>query len=461
MSLQSTTALPRHGLSDDVDKVGNLGLFGLFRGARRDPLHFFPKAVENRDIVEFPNPFGRFFLVNDPELIGHVLQGNYRNYPKSSYYQRVRPIFGDGMFELEGEAWRRKRQTVQPAFHKDRIAALAAMMTEEIGGLLDGWETHARSGGSTDIVPPLMQMTFRIITRALCGTEVPGDADELTRSLTVIMRAGERVLWSPMPFIHRLPSPQKSRLKRALAYFDSRIYGIIDERQKSAVQRDDLLDMLLAVRDPETGEPLGYRELRDDLMTLLIAGHETTGQAIAWACYLLSKHPAALAELKAENARVLGGRLPQLSDLADLSCHSMVIQETLRLYPTFWTLSREAANDDRLGRYHIPAGATLMISPYVIHRNPRVWTNPEGFDPARFLPDAAAARSRFAYIPFGGGPRVCIGQNFALMEAQLCLAMLVQRFRLELVPGHKVEPRPMISLRAGNGIRMAIRPAAL
>ncbi len=459
MTVQTAIALPNPAFGQEPIKAEGIGFFGLFRGARRDPLHFFLRAVEGKDIVEFPNPLGRFFLVNNPQYIGRILQHNYKNYPKSPYYDRVRPIFGDGLFELEGAAWRRKRQTVQPAFHKERVEALASMMIEETERLLDGWEAHAEASTSLDIVPPLMQMTFRVITRALCGADIPGDTDTLTKSLTVIMRAGERVLWSPLPFLYRLPSAHKTRLKRALNTFDTMIYALIKKRQESDEWHDDLLDMLLAVRDSEMGQPLSYRELRDDLMTLLIAGHETTGQAIAWACYLLSKDPHILRKLREENREILGDRRPGLSDLDAMPYNLMVVQETLRLFPTFWTLSRRAENDDTLGPYHIPAGSTLMVSPYVSHRNPSIWHNPEGFDPERF--GSEDTRSQFAYIPFGGGPRVCIGKNFALMEAQLCLAMLVQRFRLELVPGYRTEPLPMISLRSSHGIRMAIKPSDL
>lgn len=434
-------------------------IIGLFREARRDPLHFFIEASEGHGIVEFPNPLGRFFLVRDPDLIGHILRDNYRNYPKSAYYQRVRGLFGDGLFELNGEAWRHKRQTMQPAFHKERVEALGSVMVEEINTLLNGWEGAARTRTPIDIVQPLMQMTFQIITRALCGARAPAGVDALTTALTVILAEGERLLWALMPALYRLPSPRRMRLKGALRVFDSAIHQLIAEAHKPENDGVNLLQMLLASTNPETGKPLSPRELRDDMMTMLAAGHETTALAIAWVCYLLSKNPTVLRTLKAENTRVLGGRAPAISDLAAMPYNLMVIQETLRLFPPFWTLSRQALQDDALGGYHIPAGSTLMVCPYVTHRDSRLWENPEGFDPERFAPGTEAARHPFAYFPFGGGPRVCIGKNFALLEAQLCLAMIAQRFTLELMPGHRTEPRPMISLRPSNGIKMLVRPA--
>ena len=234
---------------------------------------------------------------------------------------------------------------------------------------------------------------------------------------------------------------------------------MVQRRRAASDDKVLLIDLLFASPEPETGRPPSARELRDDLMTMLIAGHETTALAIAWACYLLSKNPHVLQKLKVENKAVLGDRLPNLSDLQDLEYHRFVIQETLRLYPPFWTLSRQANQDEIVEGYHIPAGSTVMVAPYVLHRNPKYWSNPEGFFPERFHDGDLARGKNPAYFPFGGGPRVCIGKHLALMEAQLYLSMLVQRYEMELQPGHRVEARPMISLRPRDGIRMRLKPA--
>ena len=417
------------------------------------------KAADSSEVVEFPNAVGRFFLINEPEIADQVLRAKHKNYPKSQYYQRVRPLFGDGLFELEGDRWKFKRQTMQPAFHKQATENLAEIIVEEVGATLDDWSSLARDREVFDVVPPLMQMTFRIITKAMCGTALPHDVDEISRALTTILQAGERLLWAPFPFVHHLPSPRKARLKRALDTFDRFILDLVRQRRAAPGDEALLIDLLLASRDPESGAPPSDRELRDDLMTMLIAGHETTALAIAWACYLLSKNPQVLDKLRTESAAVLGGRTPDLTDLARLGYHRAVINETLRLYPPFWTLSRQAVADDVLCGYRIPAGATVMVAPYVLHRHPQYWSNPEGFYPERFDDPRLAKTGNAAYFPFGGGPRVCIGKNLALIEAQLYLAMLVQRFDLELQPGWRVEPRPMISLRPSNGIRMRVKVA--
>ena len=434
--------------------------FGMIRGARNDPLDFFVNLAQSHEIVEIPNPFGRFYLVNHPDFVSRILQHNYKNYPKSPFYQRVRPIFGEGLFELEGARWKQKRQCVQPAFHRDGLEALAGMMVREITVLLDQWEGQVASGKSVDIVPELMEMTFRVITRALCSCDLKVDFRELSSALTVVMREGERVLWALVPGLSNLPSPRKSRLHQALKVCDDFIFAILEERRRSSEDHNDLLAMLLSSKSIRGDETISDDELRDDLLTMLIAGHETTAMAIAWACVHMSLNPCIRQEAQNEVDAVLGGRLPRVSDLSNLKFVRMIIDEAMRLYPPFWTISRQALSDDWLGPYHIPAGATLMLCPYVVHRNSRYWQNPEGFDPERFRQGNSPVRNNGTYFPFGGGPRVCLGQNFALMEAQLYLAMLIQRLQLDLVPGQKIEAEPMISLRPKHGVHMTVSRTA-
>lgn len=431
-------------------------LTGLYRGARGgDPLHFFLHHGVHADLVEFPSPFGRFILVNEPAYIEHVLEGNWKNYPKSDFYQRVRTLFGEGLFELEGEAWRRKRLVMQPAFHRQAIDRLGAVIVDQVDLSLRQWQNEGAS--AVDITRPLMQMTINVISRALCTSLIPGDMDRITDALTIIMREGESLLWSLAPALHALPSPRRSRVRAALRIFDRAIYDIIRNRLAENARHDDLLDLLLAQKDPVSGEPVPLPVLRDDLTTMIIAGHETTATAIAWTCALLSKHPEVLRRALGEVDTVLGDRRPGLEDLPKLQYIRRIVQEALRLYPPFWTISRRAEQADRLGPYAIPAGATLMICPYVTHRNPRYWRNPEGFDPDRFEAGEAAARPKYAYFPFGGGPRICLGRNLALMEAEIYLAMLLQRYVLELSPTHRMDAEPMISLRPRYGLPMTVR----
>lgn len=429
---------------------------GLYRGARgADPLHFFISHGVHADVVEFPSPFGKFFLVNEPGYIEHVLEGNWRNYPKSDFYKRVRTLFGEGLFELEGEEWKRKRLTMQPAFHRQAIDRLGAVIVEQVDLSLRAWQD--KGGVALDITRPLMQMTINVISKALCAETVPGDMNQITDALTIIMREGESLLWSLAPGLHALPSPHRTKIRKALQTFDQAIYDLIRHRLADAAGHEDLLALLLAQKDNATGEPVSWQVLRDDLTTMIIAGHETTATAIAWTCALLSKHPEVMRRAAAEVDALLGGRPPTIQDLPRLQYVNRVVQEALRLYPPFWTISRRAEQPDRLGPHEIPAGATLMLCPYVTHRNPRYWRNPEGFDPERFTEAESVGRPKYAYFPFGGGPRICLGRSLAMMEAEIYLAMLLQRYTFELSPLSRMDAEPMISLRPRYGLPMVIR----
>lgn len=432
---------------------------GLVRGARIDPLSFFMNVSKGRDLVELPNPFGPFYLVNNPDFIGHILHDNWKNYPKSDYHQRVKPLFGDGVFIMEGEQWKRKRQTIQPAFRKSAIEGLAHVVVEEMQGALDELDALAGTGQEIDISVPLTQTAFQIITRALCSEPIPGDQDEFSDAVVTLMRAGEKVLWSLFPFLHSLPLPGRAKIDRAIRVVDENMFELVRRRMESE-PKGDMLDLLLAART-EGGGQLSLRELRDDLVTMLVAGHETTALAMSWTLYEMSRNPQLTRRLREEVRAAIGERAPTLADLSKLAYVEQTVKEALRLYPPFWSLSRKAAEADVLGTFDVPRNATLMLCPYVIHRNPKYWENPEAFDPDRFSPERAAARHEYAYFPFGGGPRTCIGKRLASMEAVLSLAMIVQRFDLHLATGQKVEPEPMISFRPRHGIHMTVHRAGV
>lgn len=433
----------------DINRV-----FGLVRGARTDPLHFFLRVARDRDVVELPNPFGPFFLVNHPDHVERILQSNWRNYPKSDYHQRVKPLFGDGVFIMEGEAWKQKRQTIQPAFRKAAVEGLAGVVVEEMQRALDDLAVHAGTGEEIDITVPLTQTAFQIITRALCSEPIPGDQDEFSDAVVTLMRAGEKVLWSLFPFMHSLPTPGRFKIDRAIKVVDENMFELV-RRRLDGEPKGDMLDLLLAYRT-DGGERLSLRTLRDDLVTMLVAGHETTALAMSWTLYEMSRSPQLTKRLRDDVRAAIGDRAPTLEDLPKLAFVEQTVKEALRLYPPFWSLSRKAVEADRLGDYRIPANATLMLCPYVMHRNPAYWDNPEAFDPDRWGPDRIGAIHEHAYFPFGGGPRTCIGKRLASMEAVLSLAMIVQRFDLHLATGQKVEPEPMISFRPRHGIRMTV-----
>ena len=430
---------------------------GVLWAARKDPLGFFLKVSrEHGDFVRFDAGLHPLFLVGNPDSIGQVLRHNYQNYKKSEFYYKVAPIFGEGMFVVEGERWRRKRQLAQPAFHQKVLKTFVRIMSEAAEEVMGRWEPAAESGQPIDVAREMMRVSLLIVIKAFFSTDFRGDISEMSRALTVLMRAGEQRIWSLFDFQYRLPTPANMRVARAKDTFDRTIFTLIENRRASNVVRDDLLSMFLAADSEQTGDPVTNQELRDDLMTLIIAGHETTAMSIAWAFYLMSKNPQVAHALKQELDTVLGGRTPTFEDLSKLEYTTMVVQESMRIYPPFWSMSRTAIEDDELDGYHIPAGSSLMLCPYVVHRNPAYWENPEGFDPERFSPARSARQHEFAYFPFGGGPRSCIGRHFAMMEAQIVLAVLAQRYRLDMVPGHPVEPQAMISLRPRFGLPMTV-----
>jgi cytochrome P450 len=432
-------------------------MIGILRAASKDPLGFFTSAAERfGDVVRFNAGQHWLYLLRNPDDIAQVFQQNHANYRKSRYYAKAIPIFGEGMFVAEGEAWRRKRTLIQPAFHKQKLDALATLMTDTGAETIERWRASAGSGAPLDIAPEMMRASLLVVIKAFFSVDFPGETSAMTRALTTLMHAGERRIWAPFSLPLSFPTPENRRIREAIATFDRAIFELIEARRRSGVAQDDLLSLILDSRFEDTGEPMSNREIRDELMTMVIAGHETTAMAIAWACHLLSRHPEAAEKLMAEVDAVLAGRTPTVADLANLAYTKMVIQEGMRIYPPFWSMSREAIGDDELGGFHIPAGSVVMLCPYVVHRNPAVWEDPERFDPERFSAERSRGRPKFAYFPFGGGPRICVGSAFAMMEATLLLAMITQRYRMEPSPGHPIEPQAMISLRPRQGLPMRL-----
>jgi cytochrome P450 len=432
--------------------------------SRRDPLGFLSNAAKRFGPV-FRHRVGPlvFHLVSEPEHVKHVLQDNYRNYPRSWLYRFTRLVGGDGLVSTEGDVWRRQRRMVQPAFHPSRVGPLASLMTQAAGEMLDRWEGHAKSGEPLDVATEMSGLTLRIVGKTLLGVDLAGEAGDVAGGAAAMGPAVvEALRYLDHRFNHLLappvwvPTARNLRFKRAMRTLDRVVYGIIGVRRRSGEDTGDLLSMLLAVRDEETGEAMTDRELRDQVMTFIGAGHETTAVALAWAVYLLSQHPEIAEQLREEVERALCGRAPRIADVGNLPFTRMVFEETLRLYPPVYAVARDAVADDVIAGFRIPAGSTVILSPYVTHRLPRVWEDPMRFDPDRFSPERAAGRPRFAWFPFLGGPHHCVGNEFATMEATLVLAMVAQRFRLRLAPGARVEIGPMVSLRPRWGVPVIV-----
>ena len=428
--------------------------YGTVARSRRDPLGFLMDGACRYGPV-FRHQVGPwvFHLVSRPEGVRHVLQDNYRNYPRSWMYRRTRPVAGDGLVSAEGEVWRRQRRMVQPAFSHARVAALAAPMAGLTAAMLGRWaRDHAGTDRPLDVVAEMTRLTLDVVGRTLLGVDLSGDAAVLKAAVTEALAWVEyrmSHLLSPPPWV---PTPRNLRFRRAMKSFDSIVYRIIADRRAGGATGgaagDDLMSLMLNVRDEEAGGAgMTDREVRDQTMTFIGAGHETTAVALAWVWYLLAKHPDVEAAAYAEVTQVLGGRVPHVGDLPKLALTRRVIEETLRLYPPVYAVARDVLADDVIAGCRIPRGSTVIISPYITHHLPDVWPDPDRFDPGRFTPGGAAERPRFAWFPFLGGPHQCIGQEFALMEATLVIAMVLQRFRLTLATAAEVRPRPLVSLR--------------
>jgi cytochrome P450 len=435
-------------------------ILGMLPAVRRDPIGVFMRAAQRYgEVVHFKIANRRGFLITNPAAVRHVLQDNARNYHKSPLYKKLRLFLGNGLLTSEDGFWLRQRRIAQPAFHRQRVAELADEMAHAARELASQWETIASAGRPVDVAEEMMRLTRTVVLRALLGADLGPFADKIDAAWVIINERIGESFWS-LGLTDRLPTPSYRRFQTARAVLSGAVDHAIAERRRHPSDSTDLLSMLLSARDDETGEGMTDEQLRVEVTTFLLAGQETTSLALTWAWYLLSQHPAARQRLEDEIDSVLHGRPPEYGDLVNLPWTRMVIDEAMRLYPPAWGFSRQAMGDDQLGGFHLPRGWMAFVIPYVQHRLPAYWHDPEAFDPERFLPERAADRPKFAYIPFGAGPRQCIGNQFALIEAHLSVATLAQAYRLHLVPEHRVEPWPLITLRPRFGMRMFVERRA-
>lgn len=433
-------------------------LAGVLPELRRDSLGFLRRTfAEYGDISTYKLGPIRSHLIAHPDGVRQVLQENVRNYTKDHVsYGIIRWVAGNGLLTSQGDFWLRQRRLAQPAFHRQRIAAMGERMVERAAALYEGWERAAASGRPLLIGEEMMRLTLGIVGDALFGADVGEQTAAVdkgfnTLNAQVVDRFRSFNLLPPV-----LPTRADRQWRAALAELDRVVYAIIAERRRSGADTGDLLSMLMLARDEETGAQMDDKQLRDEVLTMLVAGHETTATALSWTWALLDTNPAAAARLHAELDAVLGDRLPTVADLPQLRYTRMVLDESMRLYPPVYILSRKVLADDTIGGYRIPGGSSVDISPYITHRHPAFWEDPERFEPERFTPERVAARHKYAYIPFSTGPRMCIGNNFALMEGTLILATLARRFRPRLPDGRMPEALPLITLRPADGLPMII-----
>ncbi|HYS22449.1 MAG TPA: cytochrome P450 [Candidatus Eisenbacteria bacterium] len=416
-----------------------------------NPLDYFTKvAREYGDIAGLRVLNFRSIFINHPDLIEEVLVTNARKYSKGRVLRANRHVFGEGLLTSEGDFWLRQRRLAQPAFHRARIASYAATMVEYTQRMLNGW----RGGEARDAHQEMMRLTLQIVGKTLFDADVERDAQDVGKSLELLLEIGanfRRAIFVP----HWLPTPTNLRVKREVAQIETILYRIIGERRASGRDAGDLLSMLLCAQD-EDGSRMTDRQLRDEAITLFLAGHETTASTLSWTWWLLAQNPAVEAKLHAELDAVLGDPGPSLDDLPKLAYTGHVITESLRLYPAAWGMARLAIEDHEIAGYPVTKGMGVAMAQWVVHRDSRWYDAPEEFRPERWENDLWKRLPRFAYFPFGGGPRQCIGNAFALMEATLILATIARKFRLRLVANHPVAPLASITLRPRHGVRVTL-----
>jgi len=430
-----------------------LPLVGSLPQLIKNPFGYLKQARENYgDIYNLNLGISKMLIVNHPRQMQHILVDNAQNYRKGgAMWDAVRAMLGNGLVVSEGSFWMRQRRMMNPQFHRQRLAALNDLMVSAITEALDTWEKSA-NGSDFNVASAFSELTMKVITRTLFGTglsteEMDRVSKAMNYALTYIIQA---IVLNSLP--SWMPAPGKKEFEQSIKQIDDTVYRIIADSRKDNGESNHLMAMLLDMVDDETGEGMTDQQLRDEVTTLFLAGYETTSIALSWAFDLLTHHPDVMEKLQAEVDSAIGDRLPTFADLMKLPYSRMILQETLRIRPAAWQLPRTAIEDDELDGYRIPAGTTITGLIYMCHYHPEEWENPEVFDPERFQPDKSEKRHKFAYMPFGAGQRKCIGMDFALMEGQLALAMVAQRYKLTKTTEDLAKPQLSTTLRPKGGV---------
>jgi cytochrome P450 len=440
-----------HPAMQPAPSAGGVPILGFIPRFARDPLGALLNAAIKYGPVVRLNLAGRnVYLVSHPAAVKYVLQDNNRNYAKG--YDQAKPLMGNGLVTSEGEFWRSQRRLIQPTFNRQQITHYTLTMTQTTEEFLTHWDQLAAQGRAFNIAEEMMRLTQTIIVRTMFSSDIGGQADALGKAFDQTLEHLNQTLFSPHPILQKLPTPANLRHKRALAFLDDFVYGLIEKRRASGEDKGDLLSRLILAEHPETGERMPDQQIRDELMTIFLAGHETTANALAWTWYLLGHHPQAEERLLSEIDTVLCNRPPNIEDIPALTYSAMVFSEALRLYPPAWMFARHAIEEDSVMGYRIPAGSMLFLSPYVTQHHPEHWVEPERFDPERFNQLRSQEQARYAYFPFGGGPRQCIGNHFAQVEALLIMARMLQRYRIRLDKSVTVKPTAIATLQPRPGV---------
>jgi cytochrome P450 len=456
---ESRTSHPRLPAGPKLSLLDTL----VYRPGLGNPLEFFQNIAGTYGALASYRMAGELlFLVSDPALIRDILVTNHRNFTKSRGLERTKRLLGNGLLTSEGAIHLRQRRLLQPAFHRERIAGYGRTMVEYADRTRRSWS----DGATLDVAREMNRLTLSIVGKTLFDADVEADAAAVGEALTGVIESFWMMMLPFADLLERLPIRKLRRAREARARLDALVYRFIGERRASGRDHGDLLSMLLNAQDEPTGsnDPAAGQQtsfmtdvqVRDEAMTIFLAGHETTANALTWTWYLVSGSAEVRAKLHAEVDQALQGRLPTVADIPSLPYAERVVTEAMRLYPPAWLIGRRAIAAYPIGGYVAPARSILVMSPYIVQREGRYYRDPDCFDPDRWTPEFRAALPRFAYFPFGGGPRQCIGESFAWMELVLILATIAQQWDLRLVPGHRVELQPLITLRPKHGMRMTL-----
>lgn len=446
MTVSAKPIMQRVGPPQDFI-AGNLVSF------RRDVLGFTLNNLRQYgDLVSMKFFKHDAYQVNHPDLIAEVLKNNYTTWRKSFVYKVVLADYiGNGLLISDGDFWRRQRKLMQPAFHTNRIQAYADTMVDYTQTMLDEWQV----GEIRDVSTEMMSLTLRVVGKTLFDTDLQNMSKQVATALPDMLHDVSSEARAVIRLPKWIPTPLRIRKKHTIQKLNDVVMPIIETRRESGEDTGDLLSMLLLSKD-ENGEGMTDQQVRDEAVTLVLAGHETTANALTWTLYLLSQHPEIEQKLAAEIERVLGDNLPTLADIRELTYTEMVLKESMRLYPPAWNISRMPLEDTELGGISIRQHSPTLIVIYAVHRDERWYPEPEKFDPQRWTPENEAKIPKYAYLPFGGGPRICIGNAFAMMEASLILTSVIQKFHLSLAPNHVVVPEPTVTLRPKYGMKMVV-----
>jgi cytochrome P450 len=412
---------------------------------------------EYGDVVRFGGKVISLISIAHPDHAQYILRDNAANYHHADFeIKKLEPTFRNGLVTSQGDFWARQRKMMQPTFHRDRIESFTSMMADTTAEAVEEWQHLPGDRPVLDMRVEMQRLTLRILTNAVFSSDWADEAEKIIPAVTIANEYTNKRLLSPVDPPEWAPLPSVREFSRVRQMVDDLVYGLIADRRKGE-PKDDILSLLLAARDDE-GKGMSDLELHDELISIIFAGHETVSVCLTWTWYHLSKDPSVAQKVRDEVDETLGDRHPTLDDVRQMQYIWQVLQEALRMYPPIWVIPRTPLEPDEIDGYRLEPGEMIFISPYVVHRNTSFYDNPEAFDPDRIAPENTANWHRYQYIPFGGGPRKCIGHEFAMLEMTIIVAMVSQLFRLDLIPGHPVVPKPMVTLRPAHGMPMIVTP---